>query len=130
MMVVVVHQMRHCTSAGPGSHARPEQRRLFLETMHSRLHRLVQTEHHRFRFRLSTGSSKRTIDDAHGPILADVLFRRTRGDGADRNDLQSAEFRYESNDNCFRFGSVSYRQTSAVCLHDSYNRRLRLPVLV
>jgi len=51
VMVVVVHQMLHGSGTSTHTHTDPgrrQQRRLLLQSdVHSRLHRLVQTEHHR-----------------------------------------------------------------------------------
>jgi len=68
MMMMVMHQMLH--GSGASSHPGPrQQRRLLLETrVHARLHRLMQTEHHRrplyadFRLaRLDTGNGTRKL---------------------------------------------------------------------
>lgn len=51
MMMMMMHKMLHGPGTSASSHAGRQQWRLFLETrVHSRLHRLVQTEHHLFRF--------------------------------------------------------------------------------
>ena len=83
MMMMVMHQVLHGSgaSAGGTDPGCQQCRRLLLETrVHSRLHRLVQAEHHlvRFqsRFAARPESETMTIDDASGWNSADVFASR------------------------------------------------------
>ena len=81
MMMMMMHQMWHDAGTGAGSHSGRQQRRFFLQTgMHSRLHRLVQAKHHRFRFQRRRATRvERTIEDARPTGLLPMFCYRLRG---------------------------------------------------